>query len=204
MFQKKKEEIPEPTPLTVEDIQKLKEKLNIKDIHKNEEAEIKIKDISIGDLLPQCFDEVDVLIKEGEHILKFSDTFTGDKYRTFRKNKGGIFTKDSLDYHRGNEHGKYLLIEGNGERKIVRLIDDKELLLFQTLRLINGIIKDKPYMLLKKLGKGEKITGKLEYIKKNSEYEVIIDEEVMNINPVAIDIEDDPDFITSSISLFDD
>jgi len=59
-------------------------------------------------------------------------------------------------------------------------------------------------MLLKKLGKGEKITGKLEYIKKNSEYEVIIDEEVMNINPVAIDIEDDPDFITSSISLFDD
>ena len=38
MFQKK-EEIPEPTPLTVEDIKKIKEKLYVKDIHKNEERE---------------------------------------------------------------------------------------------------------------------------------------------------------------------
>ena len=109
-----------------------------------------------------------------------------------------------MAYHKGREHGKYLLIEGNGERKIVRLIDDEEILLFQTLRLINGIVKDKPYMLLKKIESGEKLTGNEGYIKKNSEYESIKNEEVININPVAIVIEDDHDYNTSSISLFDD
>ena len=201
MFQKKKEEIEEPIPLTIDDIQKIKDKLSEKD--KNEDIEIKIKDLKIKDLLPQSFGEVVITLIKNKHVIIFSDTINGDKYRTIRKSKGGIFSKDSLAYNRKKYHGKYLLIEGNGERKIVRLIEDEELLLFQTLKLIHGIIKDKPYMLLKRLEENENLISNREYIKKNSETEEII-EEVMNINPTSIDIEDDHEFIVSSVSLFDE
>jgi hypothetical protein len=203
MFQKKKEVLPEPEPLTEKDIQQIKEKLTKKDIHKNEEVEVKVKDLKMIDLLPQDFGEVAISILDKQHTITFSDTMNGDKYRTFRKSKGGMFSRDALAYTRGKDNSKYLLIEGNGERKVVRIIEDGELLLFQTLKLIHGIIKDRPYMLLKELGKGEKIPGGHGYIKKNSETEEEI-EDVMNVNPTKIDIEDDHNSVGSSVSLFDE
>ena len=190
--------IPEPEPLTEKDIKKIKAKLA-----ENEESELKIKDLKMGQIIPQAFENAVITMYDNRHQIVLGDTMNGDKFKTFRKSKGGMFTKDSLLYSRGHDHGKYLLIEGNGERKIVRLIEDEELLLFQTLRLIHGIVKDKPYMLLKKLEKGEKLSSSEIYIKKNSEQEDVA-EEVINIGPVAIPAEDDHDSITSSVSLFDE
>jgi len=204
MFQKKKEILPEQEPLTESDIKKLKDKLTAKDIHKNEEEELKIKDLSIKDLIPQAFKEITITFEKGSHCVNMGVGMNQDKYKTFRKSKGGMFSRDSLAYSRGNEHGKYLLIEGNGNRKIVRIIEDEELLLFQTLKLINGIIKDKPYMLLKELAEGQKITGTTEYIKKNSEHDEIIEEVVMNVVPTSIEVEDDHESVGSSVSLFDE
>jgi len=201
MFQKKKEEIPEPIPLTIKDIQNIKDKLTEKD--KNEDFELKIKDLKMSDILPQSLGEVVILVNGKEHCLVLSDGMNGDKYRTFRKSRGGIFSRDSLAYHRGKKYGKYLLIEGGNERKIVRLIEDDELLLFQTLKLIHGIVKDKPFMLLKKLEENQNLTSTREYIKKNSEYEEEIDD-MININPTSVEIEDDHESIVSSISLFDE
>jgi len=201
MFQKKKEVIPEPEPLTEDDILKLKAKLKAKE---KEAEELKIKDLNIEDLVPQNFGEIAVNIEDGRHCIMMKDTMHQDKYKTFRKSKGGMFSRDSLAYSRGKNHGKYLLIEGNGERKIIRLIDDEELLLFQTLKLIHGILKDKPYMLLKNLEEDQKIIGFTEYIKKNSEHDEIMEQEVMNINPTSVEIDDDHESIGSSVSLFDD
>jgi len=184
--------------LTEKDIKKIKAKLA-----ENEESELKIKDLKMGQIIPQAFENAVITMYDNRHQIVLGDTMNGDKFKTFRKSKGGMFTKDSLLYSRGHDHGKYLLIEGNGERRIVRLIEDEELLLFQTLRLIHGIVKDKPYMLLKKLEKGEKLSSSEIYIKKNSEQEDVA-EEVINIAPVTIPAEDDHDSVTSSVSLFDE
>ena len=204
MFQKKKEVLPEPEPLTESDIKKLKEKLTAKDIHKNEEEELVIKDLGITDLIPQAFKEITITLEGGSHCVNMADGMNQDKYKTFRKSKGGIFSRDALAYTRGKEYGKYLLIEGNGDRKVVRIIEDEELLLFQTLKLINGIIKDKPYMLLKNLEEGQELTGTTEYIKKNSEQEDLIEEEIMVYTPTSIELEDDHESVGSSVSLFDE
>jgi hypothetical protein len=200
MFQKKKETLPEPEPLTESDIKKLKEKLAQKE---KEEEELKIKNLKIEDLLPQNFGEVTISLHNNKHCVIMKETMNQDKFKTFKKSKGGMFLRDSLAYSRGKDCGKYLLIEGNNERKIVRLIEDEELLLFQIRKLIHGIIKDKPYMLLKKLESRQKLTSETEYIKQNSEHEEIV-EEVMNVNVTSVKIDDDHISTGSSVSLFDD
>jgi len=85
----------------------------------------------------------------------------------------------------------------------VRLIEDEELTAFKSLRLVKGILKDKPYMVLKNLMPDEKLTGVGRYIKENSEHDEV--EETININIPVINSEDD-DFEshTSSVSLFDE
>jgi len=184
--------------LTEKDIQKLKAKLAEKEVQ-----ELKIKDLKMKDIIPQAFNEIIIYQDGNEHAVYMTETMNGDKFKTFRRSKGGVFLRDSLAYSREKEHGNYLLIEGNGERKIVRLIEDEELLLFQTLKLIHGIVKDKPYMLLKKLQPGEKLSSADRYIKKNSEHEVV-QEEVMATVPLALPVEDDPETLSSSVSLFDE
>jgi len=128
----------------------------------------------------------------------------GPKFKTFRKSNGGVFNRDVLAYKRGKEYGKYVLIEGNRERKIVRLIEDEELLLFQTLRLVKGIVKDKPYMLLRKLGEKEKLTSSGRYIEKeNSEHDIEVEPMVITPQVIAGD-DEDIDITTTSVSLFDE
>jgi len=176
MFQKKKEMVPEPEPLTESDIKNLKDKLTAKE---NESEELKIKDLKIKDLIPQSFKEITVTFINDQHCVMMADSMNQDKYKTFKKSNGGMFSRDTLAYSRGKESGKYLLIEGDGERKIVRIIEDEELLLFQIRKLIHGIIKDKPYMLLRKLQEGQALTSSDEYIKKNSEHEEVIEEVIL-------------------------
>jgi len=198
MFRKKEvEEVQEP--LSIKDIVKIKEKLS-----ESEDKNLFIKDLSITDLVPQSFKYGVINIIDGKHVLFLDENVTGDKYKSFNKSNGGRFNNDVVKFTNNNNPGKYLLIEGNNERKIVRLIEDEDLLLYQTLKLIDGIIKDKPYMILKNLNEGEKLTSSERYIKEiNSE---IADETIfMNINPlIPTDEDDNYESITSSISLFDE
>ena len=199
MFQKKKvESVPEP--LTEKEIQKIKDKLN----EKEDLSDLKIKDLKIEELFPQFVNNVTVTIENGRQTLYLPEGMDKGKFKTFRKSKGGMFAKDVMNFGRGNEHGKYVLIEGKGERKIVRLIEDEELFLFQTFKLVSGIIKDKPFMLLKNLQDGQNYTSSGRYIEKINSEE-LENEETMNVNPqVTAELEDDHDSTGSSVSLFDE
>jgi len=161
-----------------------------------------IKDLSLEKLIPQSFNNTSITIIDNHHTTYLDINMTGDKYKTFRKSVGGIFSKDLLNFNRGNSSGKYILIEGEEERIIARLIEDEELLLFKTYHLIHGLIKDKLYMKLKKLQKGEKLSNSGRYIKqRNSEHETV--EKVMKITPQMKAVDKGQEFNTSSVSLFD-
>jgi len=185
--------------LTEKDIQTIKEKLTEKEKLDN----LDIKDLDMKDLVPQSFNGTVVFVLDDKHVIFLPVGMDGPKFKTFRKSNGGVFNRDVLAWKRGKEHGKYLLIEGHGERKIVRLIEDEELLLFKTLKLIKGIVKDKPYMLVRNLEFGGKLTSDGRYIEKeNSEHDDDVPE--MVVTPQVKVVEEDHDVATTSVSLFDE
>jgi len=201
MFQKKKKEV-EPEQLSEKDIKNLKEKL-VKDKKTEQTDDLSIKDLKISELLPQNYNNVIVTIFEGYHTLQLPSDMEKGKFKTWRKSAGGMFGRDVLAFSRGKKHGKYLLLKGKGERKIVRLIEDDELYLFKHLRLVKGIVKDKPYMLLRNLTDDEKLTGTVRYIKQNSEHEKL--DETISVEPPLIEKdENDYDSPATSVSLFDE
>ena len=185
--------------MTEKDIRTIKDKLTEKEKLDN----LDIKDLDIENIIPQSFNGTIVAIVDDKHTIQLPLGMDGPKFKTFRKSNGGVFNRDVLAWKRGKEHGKYVFIEGHGERKIVRLIEDDEMLLFQTLKLIKGIVKDKPYMLLRNLQPGDKLTSDGGYIEKeNSEHEIEVPE--MIVTP-QVKVEDDgPDVSTTSVSLFDE
>lgn len=192
---------PELKLLSDNEIKKLKEKLSAE-----KEMDLRnliIKDLKMEEMLPQYVNGVAIVIDgQGYHNMVLPVGMDKAKFKTFRKSPGGIFAKDSLRYSKKKEYGKYLLIEGNGERKLIRLIEDGELTVFKSLRLIHGMIKDRPFMLLKNLGDNEKITGTYEYINENSDHEEVEDEII--IETPNNGLEDDYETNTYSVSLFDD
>jgi hypothetical protein len=199
MFQKKKKEI-EIKELTEKDIQNLKKKLTDK---QSDPENLEVKDLNISEIIPQVYNDVIISILDGYHTLYLPNNMEKGKFRTWRKSAGGMFSKDVLNYSREKDHGKYVLIEGKGERKIVRLIEDEELSLFSHLKLVKGILKDKPYMILKNLAENENLTSSVRYIKENSEHEEV--EETITVAPQATASDDDEyDSNTSSVSLFDE
>jgi len=199
MFQKKKIIEPEPLPLTTKEIKNLKSKLSEKENLSN----LSIKDLTIDKIIPQRIKDVVILKMDGYHTLGLPMGMDYAKFKTWRKSNGGVFNRDVLNYLRGKPYGKYVLVEGKGERKIIRIIEDDELYVFKFLRLANGIIKDKPYMLLKNLSTDEKLTNTQRYIKENSEHKK--DVEKMVIDPKVIaELENDHKSTNSSVSLFDD
>ena len=199
MFFKKKEVEPEIIPLSEKEIKDIKEALSKKEVNYN----VTIKDLNIGELCPQAFNHGVINIVDGKHALFLRDSVNSDQYITFKKSKGGRFNKDVLNYLRDKPTGKYLLIEGKDDKKIVRLIDDEDILLYQTLKLINGIAKDKPYMLLKKLELNDPLFSTSRYIKEKTD-DVIEDENVMSISPQVSVEEEESAHTTSSVSLFDE
>ena len=196
MYGKKKEpeEIIALTPAEIKKINKS---------YKNLDVNYIIKDLSLEKLIPQLFDDAAVTIINNHHMLFLNIDMSGDKYKTFKKSIGGIFSKDLLNFSRNKLHGKYILIEGEGKRIVARLIENEEVLLFQTYHLIHGLIKDKPYMQLKKLHQGEKLSNSGRYIKqRNSEHESVKDD--VKINPQVKAVDEDNKFDTISVSLFDE
>lgn len=139
-------------------------------INVDEEVKITIKDIDVGDLIPNVYDDVIINIKHGKHVLDIPSEMGGISFNNWVKTRGGMFNKDVLRWKRKKPHAKYVLIEGAGLVSIVRLIDEEELLLFETLKLVDGKLKDKPYMLFKTVSIGSKLTTTERYIKEKNPF----------------------------------
>lgn len=198
MFFKKKEVEPEIIPLTETEIKILKLKLTEK-----EDSNLSVKDLSMEQIIPQSFKQGVINLIDGKHTLFLAENIDGDKFKTFRKSKAGRFNEDVLNFSRDKDHGKYLLIENKEKREIVRLIEDDEILLYQTLKLINGIIKDKPYMSIRELGPSDKLTNSKRYIKEKND-EIPITSESEFIPPPSPTLEDDHEVHATSVSLFNE
>jgi hypothetical protein len=96
-------------------------------------------------------------------------------------------------------HGKYILIKSKGLNCVARVITEEEELQFRTMKLVDGQIKDRPYMILKKLENGEKLSSTQRYINEKD-----IEHEESTIIPASrtASQDDDSDHHVGSISLF--
>jgi hypothetical protein len=67
---------------------------NKKEVEK--EIHSRITDLSMAELLPQVMNNVIIGMIDGYHVQQLPDNMTGDRYKTFKKSRGGVFARDSL------------------------------------------------------------------------------------------------------------
>lgn len=163
-----------------------------------------IKDLNIPEIVPNYIDNYLIYIDEdGHHTLHLPLNEVGTQFKNWKKSRGGIFSNDVLNFCIKKSHGKYIQIKGNGINFIARLVSESEEDLFKSLKLIDGKVKDIPYMILRNLDETESLTN----IKSSITINDFITEpdETINITPLKINTQDD-DFepIIGSISLFND
>jgi len=171
----------------------------VKKIEPVEEVRETVADIKFEKLIPNVIDNFLVTIFEDHHTILLPINATGTQFRAWNKGKGGVFSKDVLKYSLNLPHGKYVLIKSKALKCIARVISEEEELQFKTMKLIDGQIKDRPYMILKKLENGEKLSSTQRYInEKDIEHEE--NAYIPASNKAAQD--DDVDHHVSSISLF--
>ena len=159
-----------------------------------------VVDLTIENIIPNIIDNNIVTIYEGRHTIFLGHNVTGQMLKIWYKSKGGIFSKDVLNYTLGKECGKYMLLRKSNEDQIIRLISDEEEFQFRTLKLVDGQLKDAPYMILRTLNRGEELTNtKREYITENE-----IAHEEDDVVPASNTTTQDEDFEhhLGSISLF--
>jgi hypothetical protein len=166
-----------------------------------EEQNCSIIDIDVKDLTPHVIDGYLVSISDGHHTIGLPTNATGVQFRSWYRGRGGIFSKDVLAKIFNREYGKYVILKSNELKCIARLIDDEEELSFKTMKLVDGYIKDRPYMILKHLDNDDSIRSTYRYI---LEKDIEIDDEIHI--PVPPQISHDEDEIEQShhgsISLF--
>jgi len=134
-----------------------------------QERNLSIKDLKMNEIIPNVIDEVVITISEKRCELSLPLDMTGEKYRKWKKGRGGIFYKDVLKVVENKSCGNYVLLEGNGDRFIARLIEDNEIEAFNVLKLIDGKIKDKAYMKLRNIKKEQSLNTSNRYIEQNDE-----------------------------------
>ena len=174
----------------------------IKKIRKevNEDVNYTIKDLNIKDIIPNTFDNFIVTIFEGHHTIILPSHITGIQFKMWSRGRGGIFSKDVLNYSLNKPCAKYLLFKDDKTTIIIRLIEENELTTFEALNLVDGQIKDSKYMILKVLKDGDKLTDAKGYI--INENEMMYEENVSIIHSVKTTHSDEADYHVSSISLF--
>jgi hypothetical protein len=161
----------------------------------------KIVDLEIKDIIPNVINNVLVTILDGEHHIILPSDMIGEKYKNWFKGKGGVFSKDVHNHSFGKNSSRYILLEKENKKCILRLIDDEEYPRFESLRLIDGMIKDVPYMIL--LDGIDELTS----TKVNYKEDIIVEENLNNQsffpnkNPMSAD---DIEYHNESISLFED
>ena len=143
------------------------------------EAEIlTIKDMDMDQLIPNNIDGIIIYMEEGRLILEIPSSMTGEGYLRWRRGRGGVFFKD-LKSRKAN----YVLIEGEGEKLIARIIEEDEEIPW------DGVIKDKKIMILKKLQPGEALTGQ-KLIEEPETLHTIDQKEDSNYSPTLSLIDD--------------
>lgn len=158
-----------------------------------------ITDIKIEKIIPSVIDNFIVTIFEGHQTIALPMNINGTEFRAWYKRKGGVFAKDVLRFSLGQPHGKYVLIKGDKLHCVARLIEEEEELQFKTMKLVDGQIKDRPYMILKKLEEGEKLSSTQRYI---NETDIELEENEFVEASAITAPDDDIDHHVGSISLF--
>lgn len=156
-----------------------------------------IKDINISKLIPNVYEGVIIDIQNGKHVLDIPYNMAGISFKNWTKTRGGIFNKDVLNFKKNKPHGSYVLIEENGMVSIVRIVEEDEKLIFKSLKLIDGRVNEKSYMLFKTVPVGQKLTTRERYVEEKEPY---IEEPIEIIN-----VDDDhQQHMQHSIQLFED
>lgn len=158
-----------------------------------------ITDVTFEHLIPNVIDNIIVTIFEDHHTVVLPVGFTGSQFRTWHKGKGGVFSTDVLNFTLNKPHGKYVLIKSKDQNCVARIIEEPEELQFKTMKLVDGQIKDRPYMILKKLEEGEKLASTQRYI---NEKDVIPEENEYVPASSKPTQDDDFEHHVGSISLF--
>jgi len=125
-----------------------------------EEKNLSIKDLEISNIIPNVINGVIIGTRTATSNAEIylPKDMTGERYKKWVQGKGGIFFKDVKRFMNNQPCGKYVLLEGNNQRIIARLIEDIEFDVFNTYKLIDGKIKDKPYMILRSLKEDDELT----------------------------------------------
>jgi hypothetical protein len=158
-----------------------------------------VTDIKIELLIPNVIDNIIVTIFENHHTLALPMHINGQVFRVWNKSKGGVFSKDVLNFSLNKPCGKYILIKGTTLNCVARIVTEEEELQFKTLKLVDGQIKDRPYMILKNLQPGEKISSTQRYI---NEKDMEPEDNIFVTPPLVISQDDDVDHHVGSVSLF--
>lgn len=169
-----------------------------------EESNYAITDLQIEQLVPNNFSNYLVTINEGRHLIVLPPQVAGPHFKTWRKTRGGQFSRDLLKYtqKKYDEVGKYILVRGEGQYFIARLITEEEKIHFEALKLIDGQIKDRPFMILRKLNEGDTLTNTKQNTQEElRELEIIEETIASDSSEPADDEENDLDY-RGSVSLF--
>lgn len=168
-----------------------------------EEKNLSIKDVKIEDLIPNEYEGIIIGYIEEEIILFLAKDITGERFKKWKKTRGGVLHHDLKNWKANKSHGKYVLLSENKDIvTIARLIEDNEVKVFDTLKLIDGKIKDKPYMLFRTVKKGEKLTKSDRYIQESDE-EMDSDHKIIIPNHISSDEEGSTES-GRNVSLFED
>jgi len=172
-------------------------KKNKKTIEENDN--LNVLDIKITQIIPNVINDFAVNIINGHHTIIVPMNMNGLHLKNWMKGKGGIFSKDVLSYSLNKPYANYIIIQSKALHCIARLVSEDEKINFAAMKLIDGYIKDRPYMILKKLNNGEKLSGTQEYINEKG----INFEEIEYITEIKIpNVDNELDHPIKSISLF--
>lgn len=152
--------------------------MNMK-IDLEKDVDYHVTDLRIEDIVPNAIDNIVVSIVDGQQNIFLPPTVTKDSYKFWKKNRGGVFAKDVRLHTFGKQCGSYLAIKFEDKSYIIRLISDDELYNFQIYDLVDGVIKDKPFMVLKQLIKSDEYRSSRIDIDDNYEHEHIITDKVV-------------------------
>jgi hypothetical protein len=159
-----------------------------------------ITDIKIDKIFPNTIDKIMVTIIDSHHTLFIPMNINGQHFRNWKKGRGGIFSKDVLNYSLDKPHGKYIIIKSKTLNCIARLIDEEEKIEFKSLKLIDGVLKDRSYMILTNIESDSKITNITKYMNEKDLIHDIITFPLLNYIKPEEDVEHEHPI--GSISLF--
>ena len=155
-----------------------------------------LRNLDLNEICPNFVDGVVISMEEGKRRLDLPSGMSSDIFRKWLSGKGGIFSKDVFHFLKGDTSAKYILMEGEGERTILRLIEDEEFPDFETRKLVDGKVKDKAYMTLRTLKEEESLTTSSRYIVESPE--------IIESEPLDIPHQNDEDSLAQSMQLFSD